>query len=122
MRLTLLGRVPSKKNSKQIVFTKGRPRIISSADYLAWHETQSWALKKFKQKHKNTMEGPLMVRMTFWADNKRQFDLTNKAESVMDLLVDNGILKDDSWAVVDEVVLKFGGVDKDNARVEVEIY
>ena len=27
-------------------------------------------------------------------------DLTNKAESVMDLLVDYGVLKDDCWTVV----------------------
>ena len=39
----------------------------------------------------------------------------------MDLLVDAGVLPDDNWFVVDTALLKFGGVDKENPRVEVEI-
>jgi hypothetical protein len=34
----------------------------------------------------------------FFAENRRRFDLTNAAESVMDLLVDAEILADESWA------------------------
>jgi hypothetical protein len=39
----------------------------------------------------------------------------------MDLLVDGGVLEDDSWFVVPNLALEFGGVDKLNPRVEVEI-
>lgn len=48
-------------------------------------------------------------------------DLTNKAESVMDLLVDCGIIVDDSWQVVEKLTLRIGGIDKKNPRVVVEI-
>lgn len=37
-------------------------------------------------------------------DNRRK-DLTNAAESVMDLLVDAGILSDDCWQVIPNVTL-----------------
>jgi len=46
-------------------------------------------------------------------------DLTNKAESIMDLLVDMEVLQDDNWSVVPELRLKFGGVDKHNSRAEI---
>jgi hypothetical protein len=39
----------------------------------------------------------------------------------MDLLVDNGILKDDSWFIVPKLTLIFGGVDKNNPRAEITI-
>jgi hypothetical protein len=54
------------------------------------------------------------VAITFFAENRRRFDLTNAAESVMDLLVDAEILADDSWAVVPDLALHFGAVDPNN--------
>ena len=48
-------------------------------------------------------------------------DLTNKAESIMDTLVDAGILEDDCWKQTGPVHLIPMGVDKDNPRVEVEL-
>lgn len=39
----------------------------------------------------------------------------------MDLLVDEKILKDDSWDCVPELRLLFGGIDKNNPRAEVFI-
>lgn len=50
----------------------------------------------------------------------RRCDLTNKAESVMDLLVDNGFIEDDCWQITGLIELSCGGVDKENPRVEIE--
>ena len=48
-------------------------------------------------------------------------DLSNKAESIMDLLVDNGVIEDDNWFEVPALASTFGGVDKANPRAEVVI-
>lgn len=112
--ITLYGRVPSKKNGKIMICRGARPILISTPQFAAWHEEQLWALKKHKVRYESCK-----VVLTFYAPDNRAADLSNKAESVMDLLVDSGILKDDNWFVVNQLTLVFGGVDKKNPRVEI---
>lgn len=114
-KITLLGRIPSKKNSKVFTFRGKRPLLISSEKYVAWHDEQLWMLKKYKV-HFDKCQ---MILTFFFPDN-RKTDLSNKCESVMDLLVDCGILLDDNWFVVDKLTLVAGGVDKKNPRVDIE--
>ncbi len=118
MTITLPGRVPSKKNSKRIVNAGGRPRLISSEAFLAWHGEMMLHIRPHRPK---TPIVRASVAITFFAENRRRFDLSNAAESVMDLLVDAGILADDSWEVVPELMLRFGGVEARKARAEVSI-
>ena len=60
------------------------------------------------------------LTITFFAGDNRKFDLSNKAESVMDLLVDAGLLEDDNYSVVSDLHLKFGGVDKEQVGCIIE--
>lgn len=117
MRITLPGRIPSKKNSKQLIYRHGRSFLIPSSNYTLWQQEQSYRLKKIPKPIENAE-----IEITIFAPDKRTADLTNKAESIMDLLVDNQILKDDSWFVIGKLTLIFGGVDKENPRAEIEIY
>jgi Holliday junction resolvase RusA-like endonuclease len=118
MTIVIPGRIPSKKNSKQIVQIAGRPRLISSKQHREWHELQSWALKKYVPKQPIARA---TIQITFFAENRRRWDLTNSADSVMDLLVDMQILADDGVANVPALQLLFGGVEQENPRAEVEI-
>ena len=61
------------------------------------------------------------VRLVFMFPDKRRTDLTNKAESVMDLLVSQRILSDDSWQKTGPILLESAGVDKYNPGVEIYI-
>jgi len=61
------------------------------------------------------------ISITFYPDTRRTFDLSNAAESVMDLLVDAEILSDDNWSVVPDLTLHFGAVDPKNPRAEIDI-
>ncbi len=115
MTITLPGRVPSKKNSKRIFCASGRPRVLSSEAYVTWHEEMMLRVRRHRPK---TPILSASVAITFFAESRRRFDLTNAAESVMDLLVDAGILADDSWTVVPRLDLRFGGVESSNARAE----
>lgn len=115
MLIELSGRIPSKKNSKIMVCRGRTPMLLPSAKYKEWHTEASAQLPKpDKKKYHN-------IHITIYAPDKRKADLTNKAESIMDLLVDNKIIEDDNWFVMENVCLLFGGVDKDNPRAIIEL-
>jgi len=116
MEITLKGRIPSKKNQKQIIYRNGKPLIISSKKHKEWHTEQMWMVKG-----KGKVEEVKNIDITLYAPDKRKGDLTNKAESIMDLLVDAGIIEDDNWMIVPNVFLRFGGVDKENPRAVITI-
>lgn len=108
MELKLTENIPSKKNSK-IISCRGKfPLVLSSNKYREWHKKASeeilnqTPIKSIKKCN---------IELVFSPPNKRLFDLTNKAESVMDLLVDNGIIIDDNYSVVEELILKKGNFD-----------
>lgn len=117
IKLIVSGRTPSKKNSKQIIYVRGRPLIISSKDYAVWHKI---ALQELKNAPK--LNGSMKaVQLTFYSHDRRKFDLSNKAESIMDLLVDAGVIEDDNYEIVPKLTLIYGGHQKDKARCEIEI-
>jgi len=115
---TLPGRIPSKKNSKQLIFRNNRTYFIPSENYKIWQEEQSWRVKKYVPKK------PIercKIEVTIYAPDKRKSDLSNKFESLADLLVDNKILADDNWFMLYDERITFGGVDAKNPRAEITI-
>jgi Holliday junction resolvase RusA-like endonuclease len=114
MKIVIYGNTPSKKNSKIISCRGNRPCLFPSTKYTAWHKDallQLTGIKKIENKE---------INITFYAGDNRKFDLTNKAESIMDTLVDGGLLEDDNYSVVSKLTLVFGGVEKDQARCEID--
>lgn len=95
----------------------GKPLLIPSKSHEDWRKDALLQLTQVKEK----ITRKATVTITFYPKTKAKGDLTNKAESVMDALVDAGIIKDDNWFVVDEVNLHFGEVDKTNPRAEIYI-
>lgn len=118
INLVVPGRTPSKKNSVMTMARGGRVLHFPSNDYQTWHKN---ALKTLKIAPRS-LESVKAVHLCFWSENKRKFDLSNKAESIMDLLVDAGYLLDDNYEVVPELCLTYGGIDKENPRCEIVIY
>ena len=115
--ITLVGRVPSKKNSR---ITTRTGRSFPSKAYSAWHvDASSQLLGAPIPRIKPEKVESIHIR--FWSADKRKFDLTNKAESIMDLLVDNDIILDDNFSVVPKLSLDYMGVLK-GGKTEVDIY
>ena len=108
--ITILGRIPSKKNSR---ITTRSGRSFPSKQYTAWQKDASRQLSINKVQ---PITNPEYILIEIYAPDKRKADLTNKAESIMDLFVDNGIIADDNWFVVGKVLLNFSGVDVKNPR------
>lgn len=61
------------------------------------------------------------IHIVFYPKTSVKADLSNKAESILDLLVDARILEDDNWYCVPELYLTFGGKDAENPRAEITI-
>jgi Holliday junction resolvase RusA-like endonuclease len=112
-RLELTGRVPSKKNNK----VKAKNGIFSSADHQRWNKT---AVMLFKSQTRLRDIEECRVKIHFTFGTRAKADLTNKAESIMDALVDAGILVDDNYMVVNKVELS-GEYVKNVFKSEIEI-
>jgi len=113
---TIKGRIPSKKNSRNIFVRGGKIVNIPSKQYGNWHKEASQQLIGGEK-----IKGRCSVKLSFFMPDKRKADLSNKVESIMDLLVDNGIIEDDSWQYVPRLFMEFIEVDKKNPRVLVWI-
>lgn len=106
----LVGRVPSKKNSRVVNTWTGKN--FPNNKYRQWHKSASYQLMTQKQPE-SPLERVNSITVVFYPPDKRKFDLTNKAESIMDLLVDNNILQDDNYEIVPMLILKIAEVVKD---------
>lgn len=88
---------PSKKNSR--IVNRRTGRSFPSKSYSDWHVKASlWIRTHYSIK--DLGKGPFSVSMTFNHGTLRRCDSDNKASSILDLLVDLGVIEDDSWQVV----------------------
>lgn len=89
---------------------------------IAWKEIvkQSTAGKQIVE------PSPFKFVYTVYPATGRKFDLANVLSIVQkftdDALQEFGFITDDSYKVIPIIVYKFGGVDKEKPRVELEIY
>jgi hypothetical protein len=88
--------------------------LITQKKYTDWHKEQSRALLGTPP-----LPNPCSLTIVIYLPDARKTDLTNKAESIMDLLVDNAILEDDNWNCVPILLLISGGIDRANPRAEI---
>jgi Holliday junction resolvase RusA-like endonuclease len=117
--ITIDGSTPPLKNSKRLVWVKGRPRVIPSKRYKVW-ETAALAILKTSDLVDHKWQYPVTIDFHFYRPSKRRFDYINLAQGPLDVLVAVGILADDDMKHV--VPGEWGwSVDKDNPRVELVI-
>ena len=122
MIVTLTGRVPSKKNSKRRIKRGAKIFMVPSAAHEAWHLDASMQLKNARV-NRNALPIAKIEKVTieFTAADRRSADLSNKAESIMDLLVDCGWIHDDNWFVVPRLELILAGVNPGNPNTKITI-
>lgn len=107
----------TKKNSQRIAVRGGRPIILPSEKHKEYESIALWYIPKRGE----PIDFPVNVRCLFYMPNNRLCDLTNHLESIDDVMVKAGLLKDDNY----KIIVSHDGsrvlVDKDNPRTEVEI-
>lgn len=111
----------TKKNSMRIVRNRktGKRRIMPSQQYMDYEAEALWHCKRARVQR--PIEEPMEVKCLFYMPTRRRVDLTNLLESIDDVLVSAGVLKDDHSGII---VSHDGSrvlYDKDNPRTEVYI-
>lgn len=107
----------TKKNSQRIVVKNGKPIILPSEKYKEYENMALW----FIPKRGTPIDFPVNVRCIFYMPNNRLCDLTNHLESIDDVMVKAGLLKDDNYKILAAHDGSRVTVDKNNPRTEVEI-
>lgn len=115
MKLTILGNVPSKKNSRQLFVRNGRMMNIPSSAYKAWEIDALWQLKG----KPSVTTYPVALTMVFTMQTKRAKDLDNVAASILDMLQKAKIITNDDWQHICPITLDCDGVGE--AKVEIFI-
>lgn len=111
----------TKKNSMRIMRNKKtrKPFIMPSEQYQDYEDDAVLHCKRAKVQR--PIEEPVEVKCLFYMPTRRRVDLTNLLESIDDVLVKAGVLKDDHSGII---VSHDGSrvlYDKDNPRTEVYI-
>jgi hypothetical protein len=118
--------VPSKKNQRLPIVNKntGETFLKQSDQYTKWKKiTKPFWEAEYWKLHNTQVRLPIArckVTIQFFFSDDRDKDCTNKAETIMDALVEHQILADDSFKVVSEVSLA-GFLCRDRPRTEIYI-
>jgi Holliday junction resolvase RusA-like endonuclease len=84
--------------------------------------------KKYKEWEKSCpvipmvmLDKPVTITLTYFLPDMRLRDIDNYSKAVIDKMVNDGVLMDDNFKIIQELIARFGGVDKGNPRVEARI-
>lgn len=120
MIIRIPGNVIAKKNSQMVVKFGNHSSIRPSKAYTKF---ANQAVSHLYGQPEWPGNYPVIVEMFFFRESRRKFDLDNMQGSILDVLVNAGILKDDSMTHVIPKIYKHGwDVDKNNPRSVVKIY
>lgn len=119
MTFLIAGRVPSKKNGKQIVRAgNGNTFLLSKEGYRNWEEA---TVLELKSKARGTHFALPTMTLRFYPPDRRPADLNNLSQGILDAFVLAGIIPDDNMFVLSHLTQHFVAVDPQMPRVEVEI-
>jgi Holliday junction resolvase RusA-like endonuclease len=107
---------PSKKNSRVVDRRTGR--TFPNKRYTEWHKAASLYVRQ--QNAHPLDEGPFALYLEFTHGDRVRRDSDNGVSSILDLLVDCGILPDDNWMVVQKINVS-NLYDKGNPGVNISI-
>ena len=99
------GETPSKKNSR---ITLKNGRTIPGKKYRQWHGAAMSQLEKQKEERPPVEPIGYTVRVSldFYHSDNRRRDSDNGTSSILDVLQDSGILLDDRWQIVRELMIR----------------
>jgi hypothetical protein len=118
--------VPSKKNQRTPIVNRqtGKTFLKSSDQYIKWKSlTKGFWEGEYWKLYNAKIRLPIVrckINIIFYFGDDKDKDCTNKAETIMDALVEHQILGDDSFKVVNDVSLK-GFLCRDRPRTEIYI-
>lgn len=101
IEITLDGNVPSKKNSRI------RTRLGSYIPNKSFMDWQNDAIKQLRMQCKDRfIQSSVCIDVTIIFGTKGRADLDNRLTSVLDMLVESMLLRDDKWQDVPEMSVR----------------
>lgn len=111
---------PSKKNSRVINRLTGRS--FPNKRFTEWHDAASLEIREQMVTRTITerIAFPCNISFIFTHGDNRRRDSDNQTSSILDLLIDCGILLDDDWKIVRQMTIE-NRYQKNNAGCLIEI-
>ena len=117
MKITLIGRPYTKKNSPRII-TKPYPRLLPSKNFVQYEKD---CIRQITGKYKQKIDYPINLKCVYYMPTRHRVDLVNLLEATCDILVTAGVLEDDNAKIVKSHDGSRVLYDKERPRVEIEI-
>lgn len=120
MIFELRGETPSKKNSR--INTRSG-RSFPSKRYTMWHDRAIQELCILQKTNKITPlseDKRISITFTFFHGNLKRRDSDNQCSSILDTLIDAGIIPDDNWKIIPRKII-VDEYDKGNPHCIIEI-
>lgn len=100
IELVLEGSVPSKKNQR---INRGDGVSFPSKKFVQWQDD---ALKQVRLQTRQRFYVPVGIELIVYFGTKVRADLDNRLTSVLDMLVEALVLKDDKWQDVPRIAVQ----------------
>lgn len=98
-----------------------KQRRFKSKAYKAWLLEAEFAAKNQDLTIDDFYQSKVELHYIYYFPDKRSRDCENYCKAVSDFLVAQQIIEDDDCFHVPKMIIEFGGIDKQNPRVEVLI-
>jgi Holliday junction resolvase RusA-like endonuclease len=107
------------------IYRNAHFRVLNNAKILYKEQVYGAVLESGLRPNTFKLTPPLRMVYTLFAATKRDVDVANVLSVVdkftSDALVELGFIEDDNYRIIREVVYRFGMIDRDRPRVELEI-
>ena len=117
LKIIIKGIIPSKKNSKKVIpdWRHRRVRLITDPKVQEWiKDVQNGLIGLSK------ISGPVKMEVVIYNSDLRKRDLDNQLCTINDTI--KGYLFDeDDGKILQDIHIRWGGVDKENPRAEIVI-
>jgi Holliday junction resolvase RusA-like endonuclease len=100
VELVLEGSVPSKKNQR---INRGDGKSFPSKKFVDW---QVDALKQVRVQTRHRFYTPVSIEVIVYFATKTRSDLDNRLSSLLDMLVEALVLRDDKWQDVPRIAIE----------------
>lgn len=117
LKITIKGIIPSKKNSKKVIpdWRHRRVRLITDPKVQEWTKDVQNGLIGLSK-----ISGPVKMEVVIYNSDLRKRDLDNQLCTINDTI--KGYLFDeDDGKILQDIHIRWGGVDKENPRAEIMI-
>ena len=116
-KITITGSVPSLKNNKIATMNSKTGKMFIRTDARTKKYMEDAKLQVQSQWRQPSLpELEQLTCVVFYPDNRVR-DLSNALDTILDV-IKGIVVKDDCWKCIPRIQIEFGGVDKDNPRVE----